>query len=360
MRYVSIDILRTAAIVLMVVVHFLENLAGGNWNVAGFGAPLFTFLAGVSYRLWVNGLEAKGVDDETISKRSVRRGLFLFALGVAFNVLVWLPEDTFNWDVLTLIGTGLLLLNVVRNLPLAVPVVMGLVAFLLGPVLRELADYPAHWVNGYFECDLALADVLVGFLATGYFPVFPWIVYPLAGFVTGSVFFTDEPGAVPPTGRAALIGAGLVGLSLAALALRAALPDPVPTQVLRGWTMFPPSVEYVTGTVGLALLLFSLGHRWIDPAIKGRPLTGLLAVATTFSRHSLTMYLFHHAAHLWPLWLYGAAIGTEPTQFWREAVAAEVALLLSGCCLLAGYVLCRWMDRTERAGIEGWMRHLCD
>jgi len=38
-RYVSIDILRTVAIVLMVVVHFMENLAGATWSPAGNGAP---------------------------------------------------------------------------------------------------------------------------------------------------------------------------------------------------------------------------------------------------------------------------------------------------------------------------------
>lgn len=360
MRYASIDLLRATAIVLMVVVHFLENLAGATWTPAGLGAPLFTFLAGVSYRLWANGLEAKGVDEETISKRSIRRGLFLFALGFAFNVLVWLPEDTFNWDVLTLIGTALLVLNLVRNLPLTVPVVMALAAFALGPVLRQMADYPAHWSNGYFECDWEFGEVLIGFLATGYFPVFPWLAYPLAGFVTGSVFFANEPDTPPPTGRAALLGAGLIVTAIGLLALRRFVPDPSLFQVLRGWTMFPASMEYVTGTIGMALVLFALGHRWIDRAPRSRTPTGLLGVAHTFSTHSLTMYLFHHAFHLWPLWLYGSAVGTEPTQFWRTALPVEAALPLAALCLVVGYVMCRWMDRTERSGIEGWMRHLCD
>src|SRR5262245_40572390 len=166
----------------MVLVHFMENLSGADWAPAGMAAPLFTFLTGVSYRLWVNAQEARGKDDSEITKVSIRRGLFLFVLGFAFNVLVWLPEDTFNWDVLTLIGASLLLLTLVRNLPLPVPVVMAAAAFVLGPVLRALTDYPSYWTEGHFECDLTPEDVLFGFLSNGFFPIFPWIAYPLTGF----------------------------------------------------------------------------------------------------------------------------------------------------------------------------------
>src|SRR4051794_6993289 len=77
-------------------------------------APLFTFVSGVSYGLWVRKQEALGKGDAAITKVTLRRGLFLFGAGVAFNVLVWLPEDTFNWDVLTLLGAALVLLAFAR------------------------------------------------------------------------------------------------------------------------------------------------------------------------------------------------------------------------------------------------------
>ena len=251
MRYVSIDILRTIAIVLMVVVHFMENLSGADWAPAGFGAPLFTFLAGISYRLWLNAQEARGRSDSDISKVSIRRGLFLFVLGFAFNVLVWLPEDTFNWDVLTLIGVSLILLNLVRNLPLPILVAIALLAYALAPVLRAITDYPSYWTNGYFECDLTLADVAIGFLSNGFFPVFPWIAFPLAGFVTASLFFTDDPQEEPPTARAALLGAALFAIGLIAHLLR---PN-APTARIEPFARLvdvPPTMEYVTGMLGLA------------------------------------------------------------------------------------------------------------
>src|SRR3954453_9816994 len=149
MRYPSIDLLRTVAIGLMVVVHFTENLSGVGWMPGEFGAPLFAFLAGVNFRLWVRTQERKHVPEAAITRVAVRRGLFLFVLGFAFNVLVWLPEDTFNWDVLTMLGASLLLLTVVRNLPPPVALVMAAAAFVLGPVLRTLTDYSAYWADGH-------------------------------------------------------------------------------------------------------------------------------------------------------------------------------------------------------------------
>ena len=90
-RQASIDVLRAVAIMLMVVVHFVENLSGWYgeadnvfagvhrvwWLPTGFAAPIFTFLTGVSYRLWLDLQWRRGRSDEAIAKGTVRRGLLL-------------------------------------------------------------------------------------------------------------------------------------------------------------------------------------------------------------------------------------------------------------------------------------------
>ncbi|MBA4191933.1 MAG: hypothetical protein C0467_28470 [Planctomycetaceae bacterium] len=358
MRYVSIDILRTVAIVLMVLVHFIENLSGSDWAPAGLGAPLFTFLVGVSYRLWLDSQETRGVSETDISKISIRRGLFLFGLGFMFNVLVWLPEDTYNWDVLTIIGASLLLLNVARNVPLPISVLIAVLAILVAPVLRQLAEYDLYWINGYFECDLTLPDVLTGFFATGYFPLLPWVAYPLAGYVTAALVFA-EPSEPGPTGRVAITGGVLVVASVFTLLAQPHATGPFATYVPTGWTMFPPSLAYVLGTLGSAMLLFALLHRWVDRHPTLANSNALKVVFTTFSKYSLSIYLLHHVAHLWPMWIYGASQGQEPTHFWRNAMPSSLAVVLAILFLLCSFFLFRWMDRTERRGVEGWMRYLC-
>ncbi len=357
MRYISIDILRAVAIVLMVFVHFMENLGGADWAPAGFGAPLFTFLVGVSYRLWLDAQHEKKRPEEEVGRTSARRGLFLFAAGFAFNVLVWLPEDAFNWDVLTLIGSALLLLCAIRDMPLLVPVTGILVALACGPVMRAFGDYDSYWTEGYFDPDWTWGQLALGYLATGYFPLFPWVAYPLAGFVTATLFF--EPGARAPTGRAMLFGGALVALAAALLVARPHLPEPVRGTVLKGWTMFPPSVEYTLGTLGGALFAFAALHRWLDPNGKRFEGARVLHVAGTFSKYSLSMYLFHHVAHLWPVWAYGAVAGTTVTQYWRAALPVWTTIPLAAACLAVGYALFAWIDRTKRGSIETLMRKWC-
>ncbi len=359
MRYVSIDILRAIAIVLMVLVHFLENLAGSDWAPAGLGAPLFTFLVGVSYRLWLDSQERRNISDSDISKISMRRGLFLFGLGFVFNVLVWLPEDTYNWDVLTFIGTSLLIMNIFRNVPLPIGVLIAVVAIGLAPILRQVVDYSAYWTNGYFECDTTLPDLLIGFFVTGYFPLLPWIAYPLAGFVTASLVFA-EPRDSQATLRALFAGATLMMVSLFTLFIRPYASGAFATHVATGWTMFPPSVSYVFGTLGAAMASFALLHRWLDGNTQLVKNNFFYEFTRIFSKYSLSIYLLHHVVHLWPMWIYGAVTGQEePTHYWRNAMPQSLSVLFAILFLICSFFLFRWMDRTDRRGVEGWMRHLC-
>ncbi|MCO6454387.1 MAG: DUF1624 domain-containing protein [Pirellulaceae bacterium] len=360
MRYSSIDILRTLAIAVMVIVHFEENLSGYIPPIAGLGAPLFAFLSGMSYRLWVQGQEARQASDEDISKVSIRRGLFVFGVGFAFNILVWLPEDTFNWDVLTFIGAALLLLNQVRHLPLLIPILIGILSLLLSPALRALADWPDYWVEGYFDPDMTLSDVLVGFLVTGYFPMFPWITFSLAGFVTASLIMrpADEP--PPPLRPPLLLGAALVTVSAIAVLLTPYLPPPLTRYLVEGWSMYPPTVPYVAGTLGMALILVAGCSLAIDRNPRSARYGRALEVAKMFSRHAFTIYLVHHFVHIWPLWIYAVIQGQEPTAYWKNALPTTVSLPLALLFLLACYLVLRRLGPDSRYGVESWMRWLCD
>lgn len=370
MRYPSIDILRTFAIVVMVLVHFGENLAGYTSPITGFGAPLFAFLSGVSYFLWVHGQIARGVGDEDISKVSIRRGLFVFGFGFAFNILVWLPDDTFNWDVLTFVGTALLLLNGFRRLPLPIVVLTAVLAVLVSPILRQLADYNAYWPNKYFEHDNTLTDLLIGFLCTGYFPIFPWIAFSLSGYAVAATLFAETDvdaeaapeDSEPPPSPWPLVGLGacFLAVSLLALQTRQYLPVPLGQRFLGGWTMFPPTIEYVLATLGLTFVLLGLTHQFIDRNPRALRWQGLLNIAKTFSRYSFTIYVLHHVVHIWPLWLYGVANGVEPTYFWMKALPITVSIPLALVFLGVTYVILRRLGPERTYGIESWMRWLCD
>jgi uncharacterized membrane protein len=363
MRYPSIDILRTFAICVMVLVHFGENLSGFHSPITGFGAPLFAFLAGVSYCLWSRAQTVRGKSDVDISRISVRRALFIFGVGFAFNVFVWLPEDIFNWDVLTFIGASLLFLTVTRHLPSQVLTVISIASLLASPVLREIVDYAAYWQNAYFDPDMTLADVIIGFLVTGYFPLLPWIVFPIAGFQAGAILFADSGNSSDSQQSPWLIvttGMILFAASMFLLGIRPYLPTMLSQKVLGGWTMYPPTTEYVTCTLGLALMLLGLMHLYVDlnPAVASYK--DALQVPKAFSRYSFTIYILHHIVHVWPLWVYAMATGLEPADVWMNAMPLTASIPLAVLFLFCTYGLVRVLGTERNYGIEACMRWLCD
>lgn len=361
MRYSSIDILRTIAIVLMVLVHFMENLAGKPaWNPAGFGAPFFAFLSGVSYSLWLQGRETKTKSEELISKITIRRGLFLIGLGFLFNILVWLPEDVFNWDVLTFIGSAILVLNFVRRLPPAVSVFIALLLCVFSPVLQKLADYDLYWTDGYFSGDFTLTDIFIGYFFTGYFPLFPWLALPLIGFTCGNYMLSNTQLRIVEVRNIAFIGTSLVLMSLLLQYFHSSLPAQFVVNPTIAWTMFPPSLSYLSGTIGMTLLSLATLHTFVDHKVQNNADNKWLSACGTLSRHSLTIYILHHLAHIWPMWVYALWEGQEPTYYWGKAMELYLAITLAFIFLGVCFIFLRWLDKTGRHGIEYWMRWLCD
>ncbi len=361
----------------MVLVHFVENLSSHYglssagpasrehlwWLPVGLAAPLFTLLAGVSYQAWLTVQRDRGFDDCTISKRTVRRGLFLIGIGFAFNVFVWLPEDTFNWDVLTFIGSALIVLNFIRKVPTEALVFGVVLVAVLSPVLQEISDYYAYWINGYFEYDFILSDVVLGYLVTGYFPIFPWIIFPVTGFILSPLLFssTTNPSHGPQSSRTVLVACLSIGCIAASLLLQQITF--LPPLIYRR-TMFPASSSYLLGAIGVSALSLFVLHSIVDKKGDKKNCSPTFeSLATWFrvvSKHSLSIYLLHHVIHLWPLWLYGLMTVGEPTAHWQKfmPVIFSTILALFFCALVVPAFLI--IDKYRVPTIESMMRWIGD
>ena len=365
------------AIGMMVLVHFVENLSAHYdaslvgpasrehlwWLPVGLAAPLFTLLTGISYRSWITAQKDRGIDDCIISKRTVRRGLFLIGIGFTFNVFVWLPEDTFNWDILTFIGSALIILNLIRKLPTEVLLTGILLVAILSPPLQALSDYYAFWINGYFEYDLTLSDLVAGYLVTGYFPLFPWIILPITGFVIAPTLFT--PSSNIPHGqrqsRFLMVGYVSVGCAIASFALQRLIFLP---PLIYRWTMFPASSSYLLGVIGMALFSLLALNTIIDKNWKEEHSSVITRAAAQWcriiSKHSLSLYLLHHMVHLWPLWVYGLMTTGEPTAHWQKFLPVTISTSLAIFFCILSIPLFILIDKYRLPTIERIMRWIGD
>jgi uncharacterized membrane protein len=372
-RFLSIDVLRGVAILLMVQTHFVENLSQrddvssvvwlydlSQW-LGMIPASLFTFVSGLSFCLWTRQQRSLETRDDAMTKFAVRRGLFLFVVGIAFNFFVWSAEETFNWDILTLIGAAMILLAFARKLPPVILLLICLFIVLLSPALRVVADYPAYWEDEEYSYDFTYLDVLTGFVANGYFPLFPWLVFPFAGFIVGqTVFKTSVPSPRVLT-RLTVIGLGFLLIATIAPSVRAYAPFLIAAYYIEGFTEFPATTTYVFAALGMCLISFVLLYVALDRRGVRASDGAVILFLSRCSAHSLTIYIVHHAIHLWPLWLYSVYQHQEDTHHYlNQAMSTPMALALAAGFIVVCYIFLMWRGKAWKVSFEALMRWLCD
>jgi uncharacterized membrane protein len=368
-RLASLDVLRALAILLMVQVHFVENLSPRDGSAAtlydlstalgSLSAPLFSFLLGLSLWLWLRRETGRGRGDLQAGKFVARRGLLLFGAGLAFAVIIWMPKEVFNWDILPLLGVSTLILFLLRKWPPHALLAPAILVLLISPPLRTITDYGSHWHGEEYVYRFAMKDVVLGFFLQGYFPLLPWVVFPLVGFATGRVFWGEKSEDRLTGWQLPIFGLGLVILAALGTILSEAMP-----RALRGFlselTFYPASTTYVLGMLGVILLgLWGL-HRALDSSPVS-PKGPVLAFLGRYSRFALTTYVVHHALHVWPLLFLAAWEGKrDPWWYYGDAVSTPMALILA-LLFIAGFygVLVMW-DRKREYSFEGILRWLSE
>jgi uncharacterized membrane protein len=189
-----LDWLRGIAVLIMIEGHTLDSWTrmadrgreGYQWAIvlAGFGAPIFLFLAGLSLALAAVARRRKGLDERAIGAAAFRRGLWIFGLAFLFRLQSWIisggpfPRTLLKVDILNVMGVSMMLAALLwivgrRDLRRAALFAAAtLVMAMFTPPVRDAA-----WLA-------VLPDPIEGYLrpAAGgtTFTLFPW-----AGFLTG-------------------------------------------------------------------------------------------------------------------------------------------------------------------------------
>lgn len=367
-RFDSIDILRTVAIIGMIQVHFTTILSTYYDSssslllnisdlVGAFPAPLFTFLVGISLFISVKRQEKSGLLPGAISDRNLRRGMALFFLGLLFATLIWTPSAVFGWDILTLIGASLLIVFPLRKLNNGILTAVSLIIVAVSPLFRIWFDYPSYWNRwGDYVTSSDLKGVLLGFVANGYFPLLPWLIFPLCGYIVGRACFRGE---LPRLPKSLLpLGAGLVILSTGLLLVESAIDSNanLVSFYISPFTFYPASTTFLAMALGIILILFVLSFRFFDLQAE-KPLNSwFLTFSRRFSRYALTAYVMHHAVMVWPILLAANYTGRpDHWYYYGDVVPAAYALALSLLFILLFYGLIVLWDKHEGRYSFEWL-----
>jgi uncharacterized membrane protein len=192
-RFWELDILRAAAVFMMIFYHILYDLEyfGEHdfgldslpWVIyARIGASIFIVLVGISLTLSFSRAEVKGIPEKGIQLKQVKRGAMIFGWGLIITFITWyiLDEFVIVFGILHLIGLSILLgLTFVKYRLLNV--VLGMVIIIIGAILI----YP----NFEFPWLVWLGFRPMEYNYVDYFPLLPWFGVVLIGIAAGHVLY---------------------------------------------------------------------------------------------------------------------------------------------------------------------------
>jgi predicted acyltransferase len=302
--------MRGLACLLMFQTHCYDSWLGGEARKSTFlmysqlggtlPAPLFLFLAGISFALVTDKLVRKNVRAAEITRTMARRGAEIFAFGLLFRLqeyLIawrWAPwTDLFRVDVLNMIGISMMLMALACGAALRLanpqhrkPVL--LTAAILGTALIALLT-PPLWTNWRLSwLPWPVESYINGVHNLGapqpwLFPIFPWTAFAFAGLAAGFVLFSDG-GRAHISQTLALFGVVGVGLIAAARWI-----DHLPSQFYSVYDYWHTSPNFLLMRVGLLLMIAFLSHAWCRWGLGARGFSPLIQLGQT----SLLVYWVH-------------------------------------------------------------------
>ena len=302
--------MRGLACVLMFQTHCYDSWLGGDarksaffsWSQLGgtLPAPLFLFLAGISFAFVTDKLVRKNVRAAQITRAMARRGAEIFAFGLLFRLqefLIawgWAPKsDLLRVDILNTIGLSMILMALVCGLALRVAgrqsqrstlvaaavSSTALIALLTPPLFTT---WRPTWLPWPLESYIDGCHNL-GAPQHWLFPIFPWTAFAFAGLATGFLLFSDWARAHITQTLA------LSGVCGAALILIARTLDHSAIQLYSVYDYWRTSPNFLFTRVGILLAIVFLSYAWCRWGLGAWGFSPLIQLGQT----SLLVYWVH-------------------------------------------------------------------
>ena len=309
-RLAYIDWMRGLACVLMFQTHCYDSWMSPEakksssliaWSRLGgtLPAPLFIFLAGVSFALVTEKLREKGVARSAIAKQTIRRGAEIFGMGLLFRVqefalgYPWSPwTDLLRVDVLNILGLSMMLMGVLcwatgegdvaatRTRTLATGIVAAVVVALATPPLwtthrPKFLPWPIEsYINGVHT---------FGDPQPWLFPLFPWSAFAFAGLAVGFFLFTDFAKLRQALSFAALGGTGIAACYLSVLF------DSSRVRLYAVYDYWHSNPNFLLMRCGILLIILFLVYAWCRWGLAQKGFSPIIQLGNT----SLLVYWVH-------------------------------------------------------------------
>jgi uncharacterized membrane protein len=313
-RLAYIDWMRGLACVLMFQTHcydswlspglrqsrfFMYSQLGGT-----FPAPLFLFLAGISFALVTEKLWKKTLAPVQIARATIRRGAEIFAFGLLFRLqeyLIawgWAPlSDLLRVDILNTIGVSMMLMGLLCWLVLSIYsgartrfalVVAATGAASLISLLTPLlwTTWRPHWLPWPLESYIDGVHNL-GTPQAWVFPIFPWTAFAFAGLAAG---FALQSQWARNRERLTFFLAGVAGLLFVEAARWL---DRQPRQLYAVYDYWHTSPNFFLIRLGMVLVILTASYAWCRWVIGRLPGHWSFSPLIQLGQASLLVYWVH-------------------------------------------------------------------
>jgi uncharacterized membrane protein len=308
-RLAYIDWMRGLACLLMFQTHCYDSWLSPElhatqlYKLSQLGgtvpAPLFIFLAGVSFALATEKLREKGIARSAIAWQTILRGAEIFVLGILFRVqeyvlgYKWVPwTDLLRVDILNILGISMILMGALcwftAVSSIAVARSRGIYASLFVAAIVALVTPPlwTTWRPRFLVWPLQ--TYINGVHTFGepqrwLFPIFPWCAFAFFGLAVGFLIFSDFARK-----REALFF-GFLGVAGVVAILLSVLFDALPIRVYSVYDYWHSSPNFFLARCGVLMIILWLVYVWCRWGFAQKGFSPALQLGQT----SLLVYWVH-------------------------------------------------------------------
>src|SRR6266567_956491 len=327
-RLAYVDWMRGLACVLMFQTHCYDSWLSPEarkssslivWSQLGgtLPAPLFVFLAGVSFALVTERLREKGIERNAIAKQTLLRGAEVFEMGLLFRVqelALGYPRspwtDLLRVDVLNILGLSMMLMGVLCWLTasrshvnstasrshvnlagdgtVAAARIRTLVAAIFVAALVAMATPPLWTTHRPKFLPWPIESYINGVHIFGQpqpwlFPLFPWSAFAFAGLAAGFFLFSESAKRREGLMFAALGAAGIIAVALSVFF------DSTRVRLYAVYDYWHSNPDFFLLRCGVLLMILFLVYAWCRWGFAQKGFSPIIQLGNT----SLLVYWVH-------------------------------------------------------------------